>query len=214
MIRIFLADDHAVVREGLRSLINAQQDMSVTGEAINGAEALELLQHQTVDVMIVDVAMPEISGIEVTARVRQSFPNIKVLALSAYDDVSYLRELLRAGAVGYVLKRSAAETLIQAIRTVVGGGIYLDVQLTEQLSGEGIQTLLEAQQTQINGLSTREEEVLQLIAQGFANKEAAAQLHISVKSVETYKARAMEKLGLRSRVELIRYAVQHGWLSG
>ncbi len=208
-LRLLLVDDHAVVRTGLRTLIESQPDIVVVGEAGTGSEAIALADECQPDVVIIDIALPDLNGMQIAATIVSRYPQIKVLALSAYEDSGYLHELLRVGAVGYVLKRSAAETLIQAIRTVVTGGLYLDAALAAYLPSPAAEEPLSA--VGQDGLSDREYEVIQLIAQGYTNKEVAAQLDVSVKTVETYKTRAMDKLSLRSRVELVRYAAQVGW---
>jgi DNA-binding NarL/FixJ family response regulator len=211
-LRILLADDHAVVREGLKSLINAQPDMEVVGEASNGLEVAEQVGDCSPNLVIMDISMPELNGAQATAQLLQDCPDIKVLALSVHEDASYLRQLLEAGAVGYVLKRSAADMLIQAVRMVAAGGVYLDPLIAGKVVGSlvGKTTVLGAPATA--ELSEREADVIRLIAQGYSNKEIATQLGLSIKTVETYKARAMEKLGLDSRVAIVRYALQRGWL--
>lgn len=224
MLRIFLADDHTIVRDGLKTLINAQPDMSVIGEADDGKMAWERLrtlqppQGVGVDVVVMDVSMPNWNGAEATARVKESWPETRILALSMHEDKSYLRSLLEAGASGYVLKRSAADDLIRAIRIVASGGTYLDPALAATVAEalvRGNTTMGRPLRGEIEGapLSEREEEVLRLIAQGFTNKEIGAKIFLSVKTVETYKARSMEKLGLNSRADIIRFAVARGWLN-
>lgn len=211
-LRIFLADDHAVVREGLKALVNAQPDMEVIGEAGNGRAAWQQAQALQPDVVLMDVSMPEMNGARATERLKQACPEVKVLALTMHENKVYLRQLLQAGASGYVLKRAASEELIRAIRTVATGKVYLD----PVLAGKVVDSFLLRQSTdaapQFNDLSERETEVLRLIAWGHSNKEIAAQLDISVKTVETYKARLMEKLDLRSRADIVRYALHQGWL--
>jgi DNA-binding NarL/FixJ family response regulator len=211
-LRILLADDHAVVREGLKSLINAQPDMEVVGEASNGLEVAEQVRGCYPNLVIMDISMPELNGAQATAQLIQDCPDIKVLALSVHEDASYLRQLLEAGVVGYVLKRSAADMLIQALRMVAAGGVYLDPLIASKVVGSlvGKTTVLGAPATA--ELSEREADVIRLIAQGYSNKEIAAQLGLSIKTVETYKSRAMEKIGLDSRVAIVRYALQRGWL--
>jgi DNA-binding NarL/FixJ family response regulator len=209
-LRVFLADDHAVVREGLKRLIDAAPDMEVIGEAADGREAIEKASASQPDIVVVDVSMPEFNGAQTTQRLKKILPNIAVLALTVHEDKSYVRELLEAGASGYVLKRAAAEELILAIRAVATGGIYVDPHVAGKLLSTMVQPHSRSNSTA--ELSDREGEVLKLTAQGHSNKEIAAQLSVSVKTVETYKARAMEKLGLRSRVDIIRDAAQRGWL--
>jgi len=214
-LRVFIADDHAVVRDGLRLLINAQPDMRVVGEAEDGRQAYEVIKEQQPDLAIMDVSMPGANGIETTVRVLRQWPRIKILALTMHEDRSYLRSLLEAGASGYVLKRSAAEELIRAIRTVATGGTYLDPTLTatmvQSLLRKPGQPLPKGEMAGL-ALSERERQVLEYIAQGYTNKEIAARLDLSVKTVETHKANAMHKLGIRSRIDIVRYALLQGWL--
>jgi DNA-binding NarL/FixJ family response regulator len=211
-LQIFLADDHVVVREGLKTLINAQPDMIVIGEAGDGQAAWQHVQVCQPDVVIMDITMPILNGVQSTAQLKRDCPDIKVIALSVHDDTSYLRQLLAAGAVGYILKHAAADDLIQAIRVVAAGGVYLDPTLAGHVVAGYVR--VPATESVLLGadLSERETEVVQRIAQGYTNKEIAAQLNLSVKTVETYRARAMEKLGLESRAALVRYALERGWL--
>lgn len=210
-LQILLADDHAVVREGLKRLIEMQPDMKVIGEAADGRDAVDKAVKLSPEVAVMDVSMGELNGVEATRRVRELCPRTKVLALTVHEDKSYLRELLDAGAVGYVLKRAAADELVRAIRAVASGGIYVD----PRVAGKLLRTFVEPPSAAPDGnadLSERETAVMQLIAQGYTNKEIAAQLGVSVKTVETYKARSMDKLGLRSRVDIMRIATERGWL--
>ena len=209
-LRLILVDDHPVVRAGLTTLLATAADLAVIGEAATGREALALVDTIQPDILIVDMALPDLNGIQVAAAVLQQYPEVKVLALSAYEDLGYLRALLRAGGSGYVLKRAAAATLIQAIRTVASGGVYLDASLAAAMSVPTADDPAAVPAT--DTLSAREAAVVHLIAQGYTNKEVAAQLNLSVKTVETYKTRAMDKLALHSRVDLVRYALQMGWL--
>ncbi len=211
-LRIFLADDHAVVRAGLKTLVDAQSDMVVVGEASDGQAALEQMRDCPADVVIMDISMPELNGAAATDQLRQQCPDIKVLALSVHEDTGYLRKLLEAGASGYVLKRSAADTLIQAIRMVAAGGMYLDPAIAGKVVGSLLGKPVVVGDPMAAELSERETDVVRLIAQGYSNKEIATLLNLSVKTVETYKARAMEKIGLDSRVAIVRYALQRGWL--
>jgi two-component system response regulator NreC len=211
-LRIFLADDHSVMRQGLRALVSAQADMNVVGEADNGRTALLRASELKPDVVVMDVSMPELNGIQVTERLKRVCPKIKVLVLTAHDDSGYLRQLLEVGASGYVLKKVAAEELISAIRVVAAGGVYLDPSLAERVvSGYVGKRRLRGAQPSIS-LSEREAEVLRLVAWGYTNKEVAAYLSISVKTVETHKSNLMGKLDLKSRVEMVRYALRQGWL--
>ncbi|MEI8188869.1 MAG: response regulator transcription factor [candidate division NC10 bacterium] len=209
-IRILLADDHAVLRAGLRVLLSAQADLEVVGEAAEGAEALRLARSLKPDVVVMDIGMPGVSGIDATARIRRELPSTKVLILSMHDDQGYLRQALRAGSSGYVLKKAADTELLAAIRAAVRGGIFLDPSLARGLVEDVIQPKVHA--SEAPALSEREREVLRLLAHGHTNQQVADRLCIGVKSVETYKSRLMEKLGLKGRAELVRYALTHGLL--
>jgi len=211
-LRIFLADDHVVLREGLRSLVNAQADMNVVGEAGNGRAALLKARELQPDVIIMDVSMPDLNGIQVTERLKRDCQKIMVLVLTAHDDSGYLRQLLEVGASGYVLKKAAAEELIKAIRVVAAGGVYLDPALAGKVVGGYLGRRRLGSKPPGNELSEREAEVLRLVAWGYTNKEVAGYLRISVKTVETHKANLMQKLDLKSRVEMVRYALRQGWL--
>jgi DNA-binding NarL/FixJ family response regulator len=212
-LRIFLADDHAVVREGLRSLINSQPEMEVTGEAGTGRTAWQKVKGCGPDVLVVDISMPDLNGVELTERVKRDCPGVRVLALTVHEDRSYLLQLLRAGASGYVLKRAAAEELVRAIRAVATGGVYIDPAVAGKIVEEGYARKQSSQgATKGISLSERETEVLRLIARGHSNKEVANQLRIGARTVETYRTRLMEKLDLHSRADIVSYALQQGWL--
>jgi len=211
-LRIFLADDHAVVRAGLKSLVNAQPDMEVIGEAADGRMAWEKARDCQPDIVVMDLSMPQLNGAQATARLKQARPQVKVLALTVHADKGYVQQLLQAGASGYVLKMAAAEELIHAIRIVAAGGVYLDPTVARKIVSNYMRQPASGDALQGSQLSERETEVLCLIAKGYSNKEIAAQLDLSVKTVETYKARLMEKLELRSRVDIVRYALRQGWL--
>jgi DNA-binding NarL/FixJ family response regulator len=211
-LRIFLADDHAVVREGLKALINAQPEMEVSGEAGDGRAACRQIEQLQPDVVIMDVSMPEMSGAQATEQLKRVCPHVKVLALTVHEDKGYLRRLLEAGASGYMLKRAAAEELIHAIRTVAAGGVYLDPTVAGKVVGGFVRHPAGKGVSEGGDLSDREAEVVRLIAAGYNNKEIASRLTLSVKTVETYKSRSMEKLGLHSRADVVRYALQRGWL--
>jgi two-component system, NarL family, response regulator NreC len=208
-IRILVADGHTVVRAGLKALLGAHPEMEVIGEAADGATALRLATDLDPDVVVVEVFLPDLDGAQVTERLRESRAGQKVLALTACEEPDELRRLLEVGAVGYVLKRAPADELVQAIRTVAAGGTYLDPTLAIQVVNE---TPPPAEGGNGSELSEREALVVRMIAQGYSNKEIAARLKLSVKTVETYKTRAMEKLEIRSRVGIVRYAVRRGWL--
>jgi DNA-binding NarL/FixJ family response regulator len=209
---VFLADDHAVVREGLKALINGQPEMEIVGEAADGQAAVEQAFQQRPDVVVMDISLPLLGGAEATEQLKRLCPEVKVLALTIHEDRGYLRRLLKAGACGYVLKRAAADELVQAIRVVAAGDAYLDPLLAIKVVGGYVRSLTGHGALETNELSEREEEVVRLIAQGYSNKEIATRLSLSVKTVETYKARSLEKLGSHSRADLVRHALQRGWL--
>ena len=211
-LRIFLADDHAVVREGLKSLVNAQPDMEVIGEAADGRTAWEQAKDCQPDIVIMDLSMPQLNGAQATERLTQACPQVKVLALTVHEDKGYIHQLLQAGASGYVLKLAAAEELIHAIRIVAAGGVYLDPTVARKIVANYMHKPSLGDAVQRSQLSDRETEVLCLIAKGYTNKEIAAHLDLSVKTVETYKTRLLKKLDLRSRAEIVRYALRQGWL--
>jgi DNA-binding NarL/FixJ family response regulator len=209
-IRILLADDHAVLRAGLRALLAAQHDLEVVGEAADGTEAIRLAQALRPDVVVMDIGMPGVGGIDATSRIKRNVPAVKVLILSVHDDRGYLRQVLRAGASGYVLKKAADTELMAAIRAAARGEVFLDPALAKMLVDEIIEP--KPASGSEPALSDREREVLRLLAHGHTNQQVADQLCVSVKSVETYKARLMEKLGFKGRAELVRYALKHGLL--
>ena len=213
-IRILLADDHRVLRDGLRSLIEAQPDLKVVGETGDGREVLREADALRPDVVVMDFTMPGMSGVEATEKLKATHPEVKVLALTVHEDRGYFRRFIEAGASGYALKQTPAEELFHAIRVVASGGVYLDPALAGKVLGGIVRKATLNSLVRNDRLSDREVEVLRLIARGFSNKEIAAQLAINAKTVETYKARSQEKLGLRGRADIVRYALQMGWLKG
>lgn len=208
-LRVFLADDHPVVRAGLKGLIDAQPDMEVVGEAFDGAAAVRAVADLRPDVVVMDVSMPGMGGAEATQRIRAESPAVKVVGLTAHEDRGYLQLLLKAGANGYVLKRAAADDLVRAIRVVAAGETYIDPAVAAQL----VPTATHPPPPAAVNLSDREEEVLRLIAQGHPVKQIAAKLDVGMRTVETYKARGMEKLGLKTRADIVRHAARQGWLT-
>ena len=210
-LRILLADDHAVVREGLKLVIEAQRDMIVVCEAGDGATAIQQAQELKPDVVIMDISMPGMNGLVATRTLKRVLPHCVVVTLTRHGDDAYLQELMRAGASAYVLKQSAPAELITAIRTCASGGQYLDSSLTARVTGFLARDGRKA--TQSGGTpSDRESEVLRLIAAGYSNKEIATRLTLSVKTVEAHKANAMRKLGLNGRIDIVKYAILQGWL--
>lgn len=211
--RIVLADDHPIVLDGLRNLIRAESDFELVGEATSGLAALKIIREQRPDVAVLDISMPELNGIVLTRRLVGEMPALSVLVLTLHEDRAYLNQALEAGVRGYVLKRSAVENLVHAIRAVVVGGTYVDPALSRHavMGGRG-RNKPPPHRGAAPALTERESAVLKLAGLGFTNKEIASRLDVGVKSVETYKARGLEKLGLKTRADLVRYASTQGWL--
>jgi DNA-binding NarL/FixJ family response regulator len=209
-LRILLADDHVTVRHGLKLLIDGEPDMKVVAEASDGHEALEQARASKPDVVVMDISMPGMNGLAATRALKQMQPDAVIVTLTRHGDDAYLQELLRAGVSGYVLKRSAPAELLHAIRGAAAGGQYLDSTLTARVTagfaGKG------GRAKPASALTDREAEVLRLIASGYSNKEIAAKLSLSVKTVEAHKANAMRKLDLTGRIDIVKYAVLQGWL--
>ena len=205
-IRILLADDHAVVRQGFRMILAAQPDMEIVGEAGNGREALELAGSLKPEIVVMDVAMPELNGIEATRRLAELAPHARVIALSMHKDSVYVREILRAGARGYLLKESGAGDLVTAIRAVAAGEGYLSPAVSNAVLDDYRRHVTNP----IDLLSSREREVLQMLAEGKTNKEIAAILNLSVYTVDAHRGRIMDKLNLHSINDLVRFAVRNG----
>ena len=212
-IQVLIVDDHAVLRAGLRMLLDAETDIEVIGEAQNGAMAIEMVEDLTPDVVVLDISMPGLSGSDAISVILKGCPTTKVLILTMHSDVIYMRQMFQRGAKGYVLKSAADTELITAIRKVYGGGVYIE----SSLAGEFVTDLLAMPNASKSGapkaLSDRELEVLEHIAYGYSNRETAEKLHISVKTVETHRRRIMEKLEFATRAELVRYAIQNGILT-
>ena len=209
-IRILLADDHVTVRHGLKLLIDSQPDMAVVAEASDGAAAVEQAAALKPDVVVMDISMPGMTGLVATRKLKERQPQLAIVTLTRHTDDAYLQELLRAGAAGYVLKQSAPSELLQAIRAASAGGQYLDSALTARVTAKYLAT--ERKTKAESAVSERESEVLRLIASGYSNKEIAARLALSVKTIEAHKANAMRKLGLTGRIDIVKYAVLQGWL--
>ncbi len=212
--RVLLADDHAVLRAGLRLLLDAQPDLQVVGEAGDGGEALALAAQLQPDLILLDLTMPGLSGLEALPAVRKAAPAARILILTMHDDEGYVRQALSHGAAGYVLKKAADGELISAVRAVLRGEVYVHPALTRAL----LEDLIPAGAGHLPAdpwatLSEREQEVLRLVALGHTSAEIADRLSLSVKTVETYRARGMEKLGLRTRAALVQFALAHHLLS-
>jgi DNA-binding NarL/FixJ family response regulator len=212
-IRIVLADDHPIVLAGLRNLIEADIDLDLVGEATNGQAALTMIGDKKPDVAVVDISMPEINGIELTKRLAKEWPNVRVLVLTVYEERSFVMRALAAGVKGYVLKRSVAENLVHGIRAVMRGELYIDPSLTNEIR-QSVTKAATANPQDNNEceLTEREASVLKFLARGLTIKEIAVRLELSAKTVDTYKARASEKLDLKSRADIVRFASTQGWL--
>ncbi|HET6958391.1 MAG TPA: response regulator transcription factor [Vicinamibacterales bacterium] len=210
-LRILLADDHVTVRHGLKLFIDSQPDMKVVGEASDGHAAIEGAVALKPDVVIMDISMPGMNGLVATRKLKQRQPAAAIVTLTRHADDAYLQELLRAGVSGYVLKQSAPTELLQAIRAAAAGRQYLDSALTARVTAAFLGKPSRVSRP-VAAVSERESEVLRLIASGYSNKEIAAHLSLSVKTVEAHKANAMRKLGLNGRIDIVKYATLQGWL--
>ena len=210
--RILLAEDHNTVREGIKMLVNAQPDMQVVGEAADGYAAIAKTRELLPDLLVMDISMPELNGLKATEKLRQEFPDLKILTLTRHTDDGYLQQLIKAGVNGYVLKQSAPTELINAIRTVTSGRSYVDSELTQKVLGGYAKVAGPLRGEGTGQISDRESEVIRLIAWGYSNKEIASRLELSVKTIEAHKSNAMRKLGMRSRIDIVRYAILQGWL--
>lgn len=211
-LRVFFADDHELVREGLRSLVDSQSDMECVGEASDGRAAVEQVRKLLPDVAVLDVSMPGLNGLEAAKKIKDSCPAVRLVTLTRHTDDGYLQQLLKAGVSGYVLKQSASNVLLTALRAVAAGSLFLDPAITGKVIGNYVGKAAGLGPRTHNELSEREEEVLRMIAWGYSNKEIAARLDISVKTVEAHKANAMRKLDMRSRIDIVRFAILQGWM--
>lgn len=211
-LRVLIAEDHQTVREGVKLLIDSQPDMEVVGEAGDGQIAIEEAVRLTPDVLLMDISMPNLNGLKATKRLQTVRPNINILILTRHTDDGYLQQLLSAGASGYVLKQSAPTELISAIRTIAAGNAYLDPSLTRKVMGGYINRASSLRGETKGELSDRETEVLRLISFGYSNKEIGIKLDLSVKTIEAHKANAMRKLGISSRIDIVKYAILQDWL--
>jgi two-component system response regulator NreC len=210
-IRVLLADDHRMLREGIRALLERQEDIQVVGEAADGREAVRLTTQLCPDVVVMDVSMPMLNGIEATRQIRRDCPDVRVLILTVHESEEYVAQLLVAGASGYIIKRAAGDELVSAIRAVQQGEAFLYPSIARVVIEDYVRRLqagtgLSAQEV----LTDREREVLQLIAEGYTNREIADLLHLSIKTVQNHRSKIMNKLDLHDRGELIKYAIQQG----
>jgi two-component system, NarL family, response regulator NreC len=208
--RILITDDHGVLRAALRALLKNEADMEVVGEAADGTEALRLAAELHPDVILLDMSMPGVSGMEVARELHQTLPDVRVLVLTVHEDEYMVREALQVGAAGYIIKRAFDTELINAIRSVANGDLYVHPALTRILVREHNAPAVLPHT--VSSLTRREMEVLQLIARGYTNAQVAEELSLSVRTVETHRSNLMDKLGLSNRVEIVRYAQEHGLL--
>ncbi len=214
MIKVFLADDHEVVRNGLRYILEVQTDITVVGEAANGLEAVAQVRKLRPDAVVMDIAMPELNGIEATRRIRTELPKTQVVILSVYSSSEHIYRALKAGARGYLLKESAGGEVVKAVRTVHAGRRYLCQKIADTVIDTYIEQREAAEaKSPLERLSIREREVLQLVVEGKSSKEIANIVHLSPKSVETYRSRLMQKLGVHDLPSLVKFAIQHGLTS-
>jgi len=210
-IRVLLAEDHTIVRKGLRSLLDAEAGMEVIGEAANGREAVDKVQQLLPDVVVMDIAMPGLNGLEATRQIKKRFPEVKVVILTVHTNEEYIRQILRAGASGYLVKQAAPRELIAAIRAAQRGDSYLSPSVSRKVVAQYVQRAgAVAEQDSYEKLTNREREVLQLIAEGNSTREIADVLHISVKTAESHRAHLMDKLDIHTTAELTRYAIRKG----
>jgi DNA-binding NarL/FixJ family response regulator len=212
-IAVLLVDDHTVVRQGLRALLESERDLEVVGEAENGRQAVRLAKKIMPDVVVMDVAMPVLNGIEATRQISKELPSTKVLGLTSYGDDEYVTQLMQAGASGFLSKQTAADDLLKAIRQVKDGKTYFSPSIAKRLRDQRGAFLANGHHAAKAGeLTSRESEVLQLIAEGFANKQVAAELSISIKTVEKHRQQVMNKLNIHDVAGLTRYAISKGWV--
>lgn len=210
-IRVLLAEDHTIVRKGLRALLEGVASIEVVGEAADGREALAQVEQSPADVVLMDLTMPGLSGLEATRQIKERFPQIRVLVLTMHADEEYIFQVLRAGASGYLVKQAAPEELVAAIHAVYQGASFLSPTISKRVIDEYVRRAEEGVVTDpYDKLTPREREVLQLIAEGHSNREIAEQLTISIKTVESHRAHLMEKLDLHNTAELTRYAIRKG----
>jgi DNA-binding NarL/FixJ family response regulator len=207
-IRVLLADDHTILRDGIRALLEDQADMEVIGEAEDGQSTVKMAAQLQPDVVVMDIAMPLLNGLEATRQIQRDFPQVKVLILTMHENEEYIRQVLAAGALGYVLKDAAARDLLGAIRAVNRGEAVLSPAITRLVIEDYLRWGELRPQDATNGLTSREREVLQLIAEGYTNKEIAEILSLSIKTVQSHRTNLMAKLDLHDRGELIKYAIQ------
>jgi DNA-binding NarL/FixJ family response regulator len=210
MARILLADDHQIVRDGIRRYLEDDQDLCVIAEAENGTDTVQLVREHQPDLVVMDISMPGLNGIEATRKIIADFPWIRVIGLSQHTELRFVSEMMRVGASGYLPKKCAARELVQAVHAVLSGGIYLSPEIAGAVVGDYLQNREPDQGTVFNQLSPREREVLQLISEGHSMKEIAAQLHVSHRTANTHREHIMEKLAIDNLADLVKYAIREG----
>ena len=210
-LRVLLADDHETVRTGLRVILSAQADMEVVAEASDGASAIAAATAVRPDVVVLDISMPHGNGLKTAATLQERLPDVKVVVLTRHAEEGYVQQLLKAGVRAYVLKQSQTDEVLRAIRAAATGGIYIDPKIAAKVLGS-VARPRTLPRSGAPALSAREEEVLKLMAWGYSNKEIAARLDLSVKTIESHRAKAMQKLGVANRIDIVRYALLQGWL--
>jgi DNA-binding NarL/FixJ family response regulator len=209
-IKVLLVDDHAIIREGLRSLLEKQPEMEVIADTDDGRKAIELVRVLLPDIVIMDITMPGLNGIEATRQITAEFPDVKVIALSIHSKRRYVADMLSAGATGYILKECLFDELVQAIKAVAAGGRYLSPRITDVVVSDYVKRLSVSADSPFEALKTREREVLQLVAEGKSTKQIALELHVSTKTIEANRRQIMEKLNIHNVAELTKYAVREG----
>jgi len=210
--RVLLVEDHVVLRQGLKALFADEPDVEIVGEANNGREALRQMQELQPDIALMDISMPGLNGIEATRQIRQHYPEVKVVILSMHANEEYVFQVLRAGALGYVLKQADSSEVLMAIRAALSGGSFLSPQISRAVIDDYVRRAeARGRESGVDRLTPREREVLQLLAEGLSNRTIAQQLGISVKTVESYRGSMMSKLGLSNKTELVRFAFRQGW---
>jgi len=212
-VRVAIIDDHTIMREGLRALLSQEADIEVVGEAADGRRGVQLVEDLRPDVVVMDVGMPDLNGIEATRRIKSRAPSVKVVVLSMHSDKRFVREMLLAGALGYVVKGSPLGELVAAIRAAAANRMYLDAETTDVVAGDYASQLSAAQASGTAMLTSREREVLQLVAEGVHTKDIASRLGVSVKTALAHRRRTMNKLGLDSVADLVKFAVREGLTS-
>ncbi len=209
-IKVLLVDDHAIIREGLRSLLKKQHEMEVIADTDDGRKAIELVRELLPNIVIMDITMPGLNGIEATRQITAEFPDVKVIALSIHSKRRFVADMLSAGATGYILKECLFDELVQAIKAVATGGRYLSPRITDVVVSDYVKRLSATTESPFEALKTREREVLQLVAEGKSTKQIALELHVSTKTIEANRRQIMEKLNIHSVAELTKYAVREG----